>query len=200
MPTDEAIYSPARVPAHQVVRKSCPASPSVARSPQAIIHLDNLPNTGHDFSIAAGDRAWRALRPHAPILVAIALVASAAVTIIAASGIRDTTAAVPVPTSAGKRIADDVLLALALALPVACAIAAAILTSRRVNSVSGACDPAGQQAAETRSCDRLKQPPPSRARGGQFKDGIERFVVHAESPSLAQPIHTASRHALSLIS
>jgi hypothetical protein len=154
-----------------------------------MIHLANLPNTGHDFSIATGDRTWRDLRPYALIPVSVALVAFAAVAVIAASSIRDAAAAVPISTPARERITDDVLLALALALPVTGAIAATILTSLSGN---GAHAPAAEQSSDPCCSRRLKQPASAGASGTQLEEGIECLTVHAVSPSLAQPTITLS--------
>jgi hypothetical protein len=153
-----------------------------------MIRLIDPPSTGHDFSIAAGNGAWRDLisRPHAPILVAVALVASAAVAVFPAGGVFDATAAISILAPAGERITDNVRLALAPALAVAGAIAAAVLTRLRDN-VLRARDSAGQQTADTHGGGRLKQPSPPSAGGSQLEKGIERLVVHAVSPSLAQP-------------
>jgi hypothetical protein len=121
-------------------------------------------------------RQWRGLRPDAAILIPVALVAAAAVAIVAAGGIRHATAAIPTPTPAGERITDDVLLASALALPVALAVAAAILTGLRPSS-SRSRHAASQQAAD--ACGHGRQQAPSTgARDTQLCERIERLVVH----------------------
>jgi hypothetical protein len=133
-------------------------------------------------------------------LVLVALVALAAVAVLIAGGVFDATAAVTVLVAfVRQRIADDVfefLAALALALPIPVATAAAVLTSQCAKAFR-ARDPAGQQTADTRSCHRLKQPAPPGLGGGLLDETIERLVVHAVAPSLAQPTIMVSRHVLS---
>ena len=79
-----------------------------------MIHLSDLPNAGHNFSIAGRARTRRDLsRPLAQCSVLVALVALAAVAVLIAGGAFDATAALPTLTPAGERITDDVRLVLA---------------------------------------------------------------------------------------
>jgi hypothetical protein len=57
----------------------------------------------------------------------------------------------------------------------------AVLTSLRDN-IFRTRDPASQQTANTSGPRRLQQPSSPGARGGQYDEGIKRFVVHAVSP------------------
>ena len=133
---------------------------------------DGIPFSGRARARSIRSRQWRGLRPLAaiPIVIPVAPVAAAAVAIVFAGGIHDATAALPVPTPAGERITDDVyefLTAAALALPVAAAAGAAVLTRLGDHVTRSRC-PAGQQRADPRGPSRLQQPPSPGARHTQL--------------------------------
>jgi hypothetical protein len=136
-------------------------------------------------------RQWRGLRPLAPIVIPVALVAPAAIAIVAAGGVRNATAAAPAATPAGERIADDVFITLAGALPVALAAGAAVLT-RLGDHLARGRRPAGQQAADAHGSSRLQQPPSPGARHAQLSERIKRLVLHGLSLSRICGAHRRS--------